>query len=119
MTDLETLRQAQLLLGQYGFDEEQEALGKVIRIISATAKRLGAPVDTTGVRGRTVSQGDRLKMLRERAGLTRGQVAELCGVILSTVRSHENGETGVTPEAADAYAKALGTTRTAILFGRD
>ncbi len=45
MKDMETLRQAQLLLGQYGFDLEQEAVGKAIHIISATAKRLGAPVD--------------------------------------------------------------------------
>ncbi len=118
MKDMETLRQAQLLLGQYGFDEEQEALGKAIRIISATAKRLGAPVD--GARpGRTGSVGERLTLLRERAGLTRGQVAELCGVILNTVRAHENGEVTITPEAADAYARALGVTRSMVLNGRD
>ena len=117
MTDLETLRHAQLLLGQYGFVEEQEALGKVIRIISATAKRLGSPVET--VRGPTSSQGERLKSLREKAGLSRGQVAGLCGVILSTVRAHENGESAISPEAADAYAGAIGTTRAMILFGRD
>ncbi len=118
MKDIETLRQAQLLLGQYGFDEEQEAVGKAIRIISATAKRLGAPVEAAP-RVLVGSQGGRLKMLRERAGLTRGQVAEMCGVILSTVRAHENGEAGIGPEAADAYARALGATPGMILHGRD
>ena len=118
MKDLETLRQAQLLLGQYGFDEEQEAVGKAIHIISATAKRLGASVEAPRS-GRGAGPGERLMMLRERAGLTRGQVAELCGVILNTVRAHENGEAAISPEAADAYARALGVTRAMVLNGRD
>lgn len=118
MRDLETLRQAQLLLGHYGFLEEQEAVGKAIRIISATAKRLGAEVEPLRAPA-AGSQGDRLKALRERAGLSRGQVAELCGVILSTVRAHENGDHPVTPQAAAAYAQALGTTPSMILHGRD
>ena len=118
MKDVETLRQAQLLLGQYGFEEEQEAVGKAIRIISATAKRLGAPVD--GPRSsRIATQGERLTQLRERAGLTRGQVAELCGVILNTVRAHENGEVVISGEAADAYARALGVTPAMVLSGRE
>ncbi len=45
MDDLETLRRAQLLLGQYGFVEEQEAVAKAVRIITATAKRLGVASD--------------------------------------------------------------------------
>ncbi len=118
MKDLETLRQAQLLLGQYGFDEEQEAVGKAIHIISATAKRLGASVDAPRP-SRGGGPGERLAQLRERAGLTRGQVAELCGVILNTVRAHENGEAVISPEAADAYARALGVTRSMVLTGRD
>ena len=118
MKDLETLRQAQLLLGQYGFEQEQEAVGKAIHIISATAKRLGAPVDGPRT-GRAASVGERLTSLRERAGLTRGQVAELCGVILNTVRAHENGEVAISAEAADAYARALGVTRGMVLNGRD
>lgn len=117
LKDLETLRQAQLLLGHYGFIEEQEAVGKAIRIITATAKRLSG--EELALRMPVASQGDRLKALRERAGLSRGQVAEHCGVILSTVRSHENSERSITPEAADAYAQALGTSRSMILYGRD
>lgn len=119
MKDIEILRQAQLLLGQYGFAEEQEAVGKAIRIISATAKRLGAPVDPPRGPTRGVGQGERLTLLRERAGLTRGQVAELCGVILNTVRAHENGEATIGPEAAEAYARALGVTPAMVLNGRD
>lgn len=118
MKDIETLRQAQLLLGHYGFEEEQEAVGKAIRIISATAKRLGAPVEAPA-RAITGTSGARLKMLRERAGLTRGQVAEMCGVILSTVRAHENSESTIGPEAAEAYARVLGATPGMILHGRD
>ncbi len=118
MRDVETLRQAQLLLGHYGFVEEQEAVGKAIRIITATAKRLGAEVEPLRASAAS-SQGDRLKALRERAGLSRGQVAELCGVILSTVRAHENGEHPVTAPAAEAYARALGSTPAMILYGRD
>ena len=46
MDDIDILRQAQLLLGQYGFEAEQEGVAKAIRIISATARRLGvAPKD--------------------------------------------------------------------------
>ncbi|HEX4183989.1 MAG TPA: helix-turn-helix transcriptional regulator [Caulobacteraceae bacterium] len=118
MTDLDVLRQAQLLLGQYGFLEEQEAVGKAIRIITATSRRLGLtarerpPVSTE-------SQGDRLKRLRERAGLSRGQMADLCGVITNTVRAHENSQGAISPEAAEAYAKALGSSPEMILHGRD
>ncbi len=118
MKDLDALRQAQLLLGHYGFVEEQEAVGKAIRIISATARRLGAetelrPLPPSG------SQEERLSTLREQAGLTRGQVAQLCGVMLSTVRAHENSDGPISPEAAAAYAGAFGTTPSMILFGRD
>lgn len=117
MKDIETLRKAQLLLGHYGFVEEQEALGKAIRIISATAARLAS--DGQPVRAMEGSQGLRLKALRERAGLSRGQIADLCGVMLSTIRSHENSDHAITPEAADGYAQALGTSRSMILYGRD
>ena len=41
MDDIDILRQAQLLLGQYGFEAEQDGVAKAIRIISATARRLG------------------------------------------------------------------------------
>ena len=122
MNDLETLRQAQLLLGQYGFVEEQEVLGKAIRIISATARRLGVEAEERRPRRGALtreSQGDRLKRLRERVGLTRGQVAELCGVVLSTVRAHENTDADIPAEAAEAYAQALGVTRGMILNGVD
>ena len=116
MTDLETLRQAHLLLGQYGFVEEQEALAKAIRIISATARRFGVE-QAERVKPSRETQGDRLKRLRERAGLTRGQVADLCGVVLSTVRAHENSEAAIPLDAAEAYAEALGVSRAMILNG--
>lgn len=119
MTDLETLRQAHLLLGQYGFVEEQEAVAKAIRIISATARRLGVE-QTERVRPTSrETQGDRLKRLRERAGLTRGQVADQCGVVLSTVRAHENSHAAIPPDAAEAYAQSLGVSRSMILNGAD
>ena len=117
MKDVETLRQAQILLGHYGFVEEQEALGKAIRVISATAARLNA--DAGSARISPGSPGARLKVLRERAGMSRGQIAERCGVMLSSIRAHENNEHAITPEAADAYAQALGTSRSMILSGRD
>jgi DNA-binding transcriptional regulator YiaG len=118
MNDLDTLRQAQLLLGQYGFIEEQDAVAKAIRIISATARRLsGAPTE----RARTAneSSGDRLKRLRERVGLSRAEIADLCGVVMSTVRAHENGRNNIPFEAAQAYAKALGTTTSMVLYGTE
>jgi DNA-binding XRE family transcriptional regulator len=118
MTDLEVLRQAHILLGQYGFTDEQEALAKAIRIISATARRLGVVANDRPVIGRE-APGDRLKRLRERAGLTRAQFAEACGVMTGTVRSHENSQTPISLEAADAYSAALGTSPTLILTGRD
>jgi DNA-binding XRE family transcriptional regulator len=118
MDDLDTLRQAQLLLGQYGFEEEQDAVAKAIRIISATARRLGSP---SNEKPRTLneSQGDRLRRLRERVGISRAEIADLCGVVMSTVRAHENGRNNVPFEAAQAYAKALGTTTSMILYGTE
>ena len=118
MDDFEILRRAHVLLGQYGFEDEQQQIGKAVRIITATAKRLGV---TTGEKARIASgsQGERLKMLRERTGRTRSQLAELCGVNMSTVRAHENGEHNIPDEAARAYAQALGVTPAMILFGAD
>ena len=118
MEDLETLRRAHLLLGQYGFVEEQEAVAKAVRIISATARRLGV-VSEDRVRIAVGTQGDRLKRLRESVGLTRAQVAERCGVSMSTVRAHENGDSNIAEDAARAYAQALGTTPSMILNGGD
>jgi DNA-binding XRE family transcriptional regulator len=119
MDDLDTLRQAQLLLGQYGFDAEQEAVGKAIRIISATARRLGVGGSPPRARHSTETQGDRLRRLRERVGLTRAEVADLCGVVMSTVRAHENGANDIPFDAAQAYAKALGATTAMILNGTE
>ena len=117
MDDLETLKRAHLLLGQYGFMDEQEGVAKAIRIISATARRLGV-ISEERVRIVTGSPGDRLKRLRERVGLTRHQMSERCGLSMSTVRSHENGD--AIPEAAvRAYAQALGTSPAMILYGAD
>jgi DNA-binding XRE family transcriptional regulator len=119
MDDLDTLRQAQLLLGQYGFDAEQDAVAKAIRIISATARRLGVAAAAPRVRLSNESQGDRLRRLRERVGLTRAEIADLCGVVMSTVRAHENGRGDIPFDAAQAYAKALGTTTAMILSGAE
>ena len=118
MDDFEILRRAHVLLGQYGFEAEQEAVAKAVRIITATARRLGV---TTGEKARIASgsQGERLKMLRERTGRTRAQLAELCGLNMSTVRSHENSEHVIPDEAARAYAQALGVTPAMILYGAD
>ncbi len=118
MDDLETLRRAQLLLGQYGFVEEQEAVAKAVRIITATARRLGVASDEKGRIG-VGTQGERLKRLRERVGLTRAQVAEMCGVAMSTVRAHENGDSKIPEDAARAYAQALGAAPGIILWGGD
>ena len=118
MDDFEILRRAHVLLGQYGFEAEQESLAKAIRIITATARRLGV---TTGEKARIASgsPGERLKMLRERTGRTRSQLAELCGLNMSTVRAHENSEHAIPDEAARAYAQALGVTPAMILYGSD
>ena len=118
MTDLDVLRQAQLLLGQYGFIDEQEVVAKAIRIIAATSRRLGMAGEDRPV-ALQESQGDRLKRLRERAGLTRAQIADLCGVVTSTVRVHENSQNTISQDAAMAYASALGTSPGIILRGRD
>jgi DNA-binding transcriptional regulator YiaG len=118
MDDLELLRRAHLLLGQYGFEAEQEAVAKALRIIGATARRLGV---TTGEKVRIASgtQGERLKALRERSGRTRAQLAETCGVNMGMVRGHENGEHAIPEDAAHAYAQALGVTPGMILYGAD
>ncbi len=118
MDDLETLRRAQLLLGQYGFVEEQESLARAVRILTATARRFGV-ISEDRARPGNGSAGDRLKRQRERVGLTRAQVAELCGVVISTVRAHENGESDIPEDAVRAYAKALGTTPAMIIYGAD
>lgn len=117
MDDLETLRRAETLLGQYGFEEEQEALAKAIRIIAATARRLNSNYEEHARPASGGSQGERLKRLRERAGYTRAQLAEVCGVVMSTVRAHENGGNNIPEEAARAYARALGAAPAAILRG--
>jgi DNA-binding XRE family transcriptional regulator len=119
MDDLDTLRQAQLLLGQYGFEAEQEAVAKAIRIISATARRLGVGQPPPRVRLSAETPGDRLRRLRERVGLTRAEIADLCGVVMSTVRAHENGQGDIPFDAAQAYAKALGATTSMILNGTE
>ncbi len=118
MDDFEILRRAHVLLGQYGFEDEQQQIGKAVRIITATARRLGVTT-TEKARIASGSQGERLKMLRERTGRTRSQLAELCGVNMSTVRAHENGEHNIPDEAARSYAQALGVTPAMILFGAD
>jgi DNA-binding transcriptional regulator YiaG len=118
MTDLEILRQAHLLLGQYGFSDEQQVVAKAIRIITATSRRLGT-LASEGPRDGAETAGDRLKRLRERAGISRGQFAALCDVLMTTVRAHENGQTPISTDAAHAYATALGTTPDMILRGRD
>lgn len=118
MDDIDILRQAQLLLGQYGFEAEQEAVAKAVRIISATARRLGV-ANAPRVRLSAEKPGDRLRRLRERVGLSRAEIADLCGVVMSTVRSHENGQGDIPFDAAQAYAKALGTTTSMILSGTE
>jgi DNA-binding transcriptional regulator YiaG len=119
MDDLDTLRQAQLLLGQYGFEAEEEAVAKAIRIISATARRLGVAASEPRMRVSSEMQGDRLRRLRERAGLSRAEIADLCNVVMSTVRAHENSRNDIPFEAAQAYAKALGVTTSMILNGTE
>jgi DNA-binding XRE family transcriptional regulator len=120
MDDLDILRQAQLLLGQYGFEAEQEGVAKAIRIISATARRLGVgQPQVQRVRLSAETQGDRLRRLRERVGLSRAEIADLCGVVMSTVRAHENSRGDIPFDAAQAYAKALGTTTSMILNGTE
>jgi DNA-binding XRE family transcriptional regulator len=119
MTDLEVLRQAQLLLAQYGFDEEQEALAKAIRIITAATRRLGMLASERPASDLREAAGDRLKRLRERAGLTRAQLADVCGVVTGTVRAHENNQAPLSLAAAETYSSALGVTAAMIMHGRD
>lgn len=118
MNDLETLRRAQQLLGAYGFEEEQEAVAKAVRIISATAKRLGMTPERQRLALPAEAPGERLKRLREAAGMTRGQLAEQCDIALSTVRAHENGDF-MSESAAEVYGRVLGTNPSTILDGRD
>lgn len=119
MNDLETLRRAQLLLGQYGFLDEQEAVARAVRIISTTARRLGMSPELPRRAGPAETPGERLKRLREGAGLTRGQMAEQCDMSLNAVRSHENGQAPISPEAAQVYGRVLGASATVILNGID
>ena len=93
-------------------------MAKAIRIVTATARRFGVISEDRAKPG-AGSTGDRLKRLRERSGLTRAQVAELCGVVISTVRAHENGEADIPEDAARAYAKALGATPAMITHGAE
>lgn len=54
--------------------------------------------------------GERIKKLREEAGLTRPQLAELSGVPLETIKSYEDAERAVDPSMTRAFkiARALG-----------
>ena len=62
---------------------------------------------------------ERVKRLRERAGLSRAQFAEMCEINTGTVRSHENNQAPMSEEAATAYATVLGTSVALIQRGRD
>lgn len=61
---------------------------------------------------------DRLKIAREAARLSRKQVAARIGYSVSGYGALENGQNGISPEAADLVAPVVKTTPEWILFGR-
>lgn len=53
---------------------------------------------------------NRVRKLRERAGLTQTELAEKLGVHWQTVQRVESGYSGLSNKKAEAYARALGVT---------
>lgn len=61
--------------------------------------------------------GERLRKAREAAGLSAEELATRLGVSVSSIRAHENGQNGIRPHRAGAYAQALKVTPAFILYG--
>lgn len=73
-----------------------------------------ADVDTEGLR---LEARRRLKRLRQDRGLSVEKLAALIERSPSSVRAHENGQNGISRQAADLYAQALGVSPSFILWG--
>lgn len=65
----------------------------------------------------TSSPSTRLRATREQAKLTRDALAMRVGFAATTVRAHENGQNGIRPDAALAYAAALNIKPEWLLYG--
>lgn len=64
-----------------------------------------------------LTPGGRLRAMRKVRHLTVDQLAERSNRSQSTVRAHENGQNGIKPDAAEAYASVLKVAPEWILFG--
>lgn len=65
-----------------------------------------------------MTRTDRLRAARTRNKLSVQELAEKVGFPAIRVRGHERGQRELSADAAEAYAKALGTTPEWILFGK-
>ena len=59
---------------------------------------------------------DRLRRAREAANMSRAELARRTGRAQSTIRAHESGQNNLQPEAAKAYAEALGVRPEWLLY---
>lgn len=72
-----------------------------------------------------MTPGERLRTYRKGARLTADELGRRAGMVLGrdrplsapTIRAHENGTNGISPEMAEAYARVLRVKPSDILFG--
>jgi transcriptional regulator with XRE-family HTH domain len=65
-----------------------------------------------------MTPGDRLRQARLMAGFrSAAKAAEALGVSASVIRSHENGQRGISPEQAQGYAEAFDIDAAWLLYG--
>lgn len=75
-------------------------------------------VDDTVVAAQRIIRGERIRQMRDLAGLTQAQLADACGVVRPTITNIEAGRQTITAEILTALAEALNTTPNQILgFG--
>jgi transcriptional regulator with XRE-family HTH domain len=74
----------------------------------------------TGPDPRTMTPGQRLRMVRERIGIKSGKrAAELMGITVSMYLHHEADRRGITRDRAVQYAQRFRTTPEFILYGAE
>ena len=67
----------------------------------------------------SLDEGEKLLILRRRAGLTKKELAERIGVSVSTITNYENNVTIPSQEKLERLAMEFGVTMNFISFGFD
>lgn len=124
MEDIETLKNASVVLRRYGFadlsarvDVARTAVLQLTKAIAETsADKPAQPALHSLAVGET--PGQRLRAFRKAAKLSADDLGRSAGLSAVSVRAHENGQNGMKLETAEQYAIALGISPSAILFGQ-